>query len=203
MCLRKLSWNLACGTHEGAPSDLTAWCVQRYRRLLAHAERLGSVLQAYKLWLRSRLAQLDFNVMPAAAAATATVSVATAATKNSGAPDLEIEEVDQVDPVQLTPDSRAKHEAALMMLFARHDEDGDGKIKVKEFCQLISALDEAFSAISAMKMFETADINKDGSVDVKEFLSWLLLPDDPGEAANRIIKRLSVLRSVNCLRSKV
>ena len=37
-------------------------------------------------------------------------------------------EVDQ--PVQLTPGSRAKHEAELLMLFSRHDEDGDGKMKV-------------------------------------------------------------------------
>jgi len=131
-------------------------------------------------------------------------------------------EVDQ--PVQLTPDSRAKHEAELLMLFSRHDEDGDGKMKVdagwsgwdmfyklfatvnvqqaggfhmcqcfgwkytcwkytclntadhcekegfwywnaepptnwqvREFCRLISAVDEAFSAISAMKMFEAAE----------------------------------------------
>lgn len=192
MCLRKLSWNLACGTHEAAPSDLTAWCVQRYRRLLAHADKLGPVLQPYKLWLRSRLAQLDYDVMPAAAAAAATVSVANAATETAGPPDEEFE-VD--DPIKLTPDDRAKHEAELLRLFARHDDDGDGRMKIKEFCRLISAVDEAFSAISAMKMFEAADINKDGSVDVKEFLSWLLLPDDPGEAENRIIKRLSVLGS--------
>jgi hypothetical protein len=44
-------------------------------------------------------------------------------------------------------------------------------------------------------MFEAGDINTEGAVDVKEFLSWLLLPDDPGEAENRIIKRLSVLGS--------
>lgn len=188
VCLRKLSWNLACGTHEAAPSDLTAWCVQRYRRLLAHADKLGPVLQPYKLWLRSRLAQLDYDVMPAAAAAAATVSVANAATETAGPPEEEFE-VD--DPIKLTPDDRAKHEAELLRLFARHDDDGDGRMKIKEFCRLISAVDEAFSAISAMKMFEAADINKDGSVDVKEFLSWLLLPDNPGEAENRIIKRLS------------
>eukprot|EP00438_Fugacium_kawagutii_P025582 Skav215578 [mRNA] locus=scaffold2748:114034:142296:- [translate_table: standard] len=54
VCLRKLSWNLACGSHEGSPSDLTAWCVQRYRRLLAHAEKLGPVLHAYKEMERKR-----------------------------------------------------------------------------------------------------------------------------------------------------
>ena len=31
--------------------------------------------------------------------------------------------------IQLTPDSRAKHEAELLMLFSRHDEDGDGRMK--------------------------------------------------------------------------
>ncbi len=46
VCLRKLSWNLACGTHEAAPNDLSAWCVQRYRRLLSYVEKLGPVLQA-------------------------------------------------------------------------------------------------------------------------------------------------------------
>lgn len=91
VCLRKLSWNLACGTHEASPPDLTTWCILRYRRLLAHAERLGPVLHAYKLWLRSRLAQLDFNVLPAAAAAAAAVSVASAVRKDG----LEEEEAEQ------------------------------------------------------------------------------------------------------------
>eukprot|EP00434_Breviolum_minutum_P013023 symbB.v1.2.011473.t2/scaffold770.1/size163962/9 len=186
VCLRKLSWNLACGTHEAAPTDLSAWCVQRYRRLLSYAEKLGPVLQAYKLWLRSRLAQLDFNILPAAAAAVATRAMVPSEAKE----DCLEEEVEVDQPVQLTPDSRAKHEAELLMLFSRHDEDGDGKMKVREFCRLISSVDEAFSAISAMKMFEAADINGDGSVDVKEFLSWLLLPDDPGEDEVRIIRKL-------------
>jgi len=186
VCLRKLSWNLACGTHEAAPTDLSAWCVQRYRRLLSYAEKLGPVLQAYKLWLRSRLAQLDFNILPAAAAAVATRAMVPSEAKE----DCLEEEVEVDLPVQLTPDSRAKHEAELLMLFSRHDEDGDGKMKVREFCRLISSVDEAFSAISAMKMFEAADINGDGSVDVKEFLSWLLLPDDPGEDEVRIIRKL-------------
>lgn len=33
---------------------------------------IAAPCQAYKLWLRSRLAQLDFNILPAAAAAVAT-----------------------------------------------------------------------------------------------------------------------------------
>ena len=194
MCLRKLSWNVASGSHDGSPTDLTTWCVQRYRRLLVHCEKLGSTLQVYKLWLRSRLAHLDFDVMPAAAAASATVSALAAA---DAAADLEEKnekesEANESDPISLLPDSRAKHEAELVMLFARHDEDGDGRMKVREFCRLISAVDESFSSISAMKMFKAADINQDGSLDVKEFLNWLLLPNDPGEAELRIIQRLSV-----------
>lgn len=48
------------------------------------------------------------------------------------------------------------------------------------------------------------EVNKDGSVEVKEFLSWLLLPDDPGEAEVRILKRLSVARAeLGCARGGV
>lgn len=38
VCLRKLSWNRCCSSYE-PPEDLSAWCLQRYRRLLSHAER--------------------------------------------------------------------------------------------------------------------------------------------------------------------
>ena len=193
VCLRKLSWNLASGTHEGAPEDITAWCVQRYRKLLSHADKLGQALQAHKLWLRSRLAQLDFDIMPAAAAAPATTAVAVAAKVQAGTPREDEEEIDEIeDPIQLSPDSESRREAELLMLFSRHDEDGDGRMKVKEFCQLINAVDETFSAISAMKMFEACDVNRDGSVDVKEFLSWLLRPqEDPSMAESRILRRLA------------
>ena len=191
VCLRKLSWNLASSTYEGAPEDISGWCIERYRKLLTHAEKLGQALQAYKLWLRSRLAQLDYNIMPAAAAASASTAEAVAAKVQAGTPPNEEEEYDE-DPIMLSPDSESRREAELVMLFSRHDEDGDGRMKVKEFCQLINAVDETFSAISAMKMFEACDANRDGSVDVKEFLSWLLRPqEDPGMAESRILKRLA------------
>ncbi|CAJ1340443.1 unnamed protein product [Effrenium voratum] len=198
VCLRKLSWNLACSNHEDAPTDLEAWCLQRYRKLLAHAEKLGPVLQSFKVWVRSRLAQLDLDILPAAAAAAFNVSAVKAAETTAGpwpvrSGSLEANE-DEVDPIQLTPDDLARREAELLMLFARHDEDGDGKMKVKEFCQLITEVDESFSSISAMKMFEAADLNKDGSVEVKEFLQWLLCATSPGEAEVRILKRLAAPR---------
>jgi len=192
VCLRKLSWNLASSTYEGAPEDISGWCIERYRKLLTHAEKLGQALQAYKLWLRSRLAQLDYNIMPAAAAASASTAEAVAAKVHAGTPPNEEEEEYDEDPILLSPDSESRREAELVMLFSRHDEDGDGRMKVKEFCQLINAVDETFSAISAMKMFEACDANRDGSVDVKEFLSWLLRPqEDPGMAESRILKRLA------------
>ena len=192
VCLRKLTWNLASSTYEGAPEDISGWCIERYRKLLTHAEKLGQALQAYKLWLRSRLAQLDYNIMPAAAAASASTAEAVAAKVHAGTPPNEEEEEYDEDPILLSPDSESRREAELVMLFSRHDEDGDGRMKVKEFCQLINAVDETFSAISAMKMFEACDANRDGSVDVKEFLSWLLRPqEDPGMAESRILKRLA------------
>ena len=132
VCLRKLSWNLASATHEGAPEDITAWCIQRYRKLLTHAEKLGQALHAHKLWLRSRLAQLDYDIMPAAAAAPAATAVAIAAKVQAGTP-REIEEPEEMDdPIQLSPDSESRREAELLMLFSRHDEDGDGRMKVKD-----------------------------------------------------------------------
>ena len=52
-------------------------------------------------------------------------------------------------------------------------------------------------AVTTLDLFQNAskiaeDINGDGSVEVKEFLSWLLLPDDPGEDEGRIIRKLQV-----------
>ena len=181
MCLRKLSWNRCAGSYE-PPEDLTAWCLQRYRRLLSHAERLGSSLQSYKLWLRGRLQHLDFAVLPAAAMAAAT-------TRLLPEP-VSPREVEEALP--LSVEERRARERQLVMLFARHDAEGLGRMKVKEFCLLIDALDDTFSALEAMKMFSKADVNQDGSVDVKELLQWLLLPDEPSEQSQRILKKLAV-----------
>lgn len=147
--------------------------------------RLGSSLQSYKLWLRGRLQNLDFAVLPAAAVAEATKRLLPESMS------LRHDELVDAEPLTLSDAERVERERQLLMLFAHHDSDGDGRMKVKEFIELIAAVDESFSSLSAMKMFEQADVNKDGSVDVKELLEWLLLPDDPGEASQRIVKKLA------------
>lgn len=193
VCLRKLSWCIACGTQENAPQDIAAWCIDRYRRLLDHCERVGAPVELHSNWLRGRLAQLDRGVCPAAAAAPAAVAEAAIAMANTA--------LDEWDPSRGPlpahgqsgkSETAAVQEADLLMIFARHDEDGDGKMKIDEFCRLIGSIDESLSNFSAMKMFNAADVNKDGVVDVREFLSWLLTPqDDPGVAEKRILARLA------------
>lgn len=56
--------------------------------------------------------------------------------------------------------------------FRTFDRDGDGRINLLEFRELIKSLDENVSDEEALIGFRDVDTDRDGSINFHEFLAW-------------------------------
>jgi Ca2+-binding EF-hand superfamily protein len=66
------------------------------------------------------------------------------------------------------PDSRPE----LRVVFARYDEDGDGRINFGEFAELLADLGDELSHPEKLLAFDATDRNGDGVIAYDEFVAW-------------------------------
>jgi len=56
--------------------------------------------------------------------------------------------------------------------FDYNDRDGDGRIQLDEFVEMLDELEAEMSAAEAKTGFEDIDTNDDGLIDFAEFCAW-------------------------------
>lgn len=64
VCLRKLSWCVATGSQRNPPTNVAAWCMERYQRLQEHYQQVGTPMAQASRWLEARLAFLSTGAAP-------------------------------------------------------------------------------------------------------------------------------------------
>jgi len=62
----------------------------------------------------------------------------------------------------------------LLKAFEKWDEDGSGNISEEELFNVLSQLDESFTAEMGKELFAAADSNSDGKIDYAEFAKWIV-----------------------------
>lgn len=62
--------------------------------------------------------------------------------------------------------------AAIQKDFDFFDRDGNGKIDITEFIELLTALTPKTKASHVEEGFQLIDTNHDGFIDLAEFLAW-------------------------------
>jgi calmodulin len=60
----------------------------------------------------------------------------------------------------------------LLETFEYNDVDGDGKIQMDEFVQMLQELEWEISEREAHIGFQDIDTNDDGLIDFEEFVAW-------------------------------
>jgi len=63
-------------------------------------------------------------------------------------------------------------DSALRARYDGYDQDGDGRLELAEFAQLLDALGAGYDEAQVKSAFDSLDADHDGVIDFEEFGAW-------------------------------
>lgn len=63
-------------------------------------------------------------------------------------------------------------DSALRARYDGYDQNGDGRLELAEFAQLLNELGAGYEDAQVKSAFESLDADHDGAIDFQEFSGW-------------------------------